>query len=190
LTQGLALYGMVLTMYDPGFWPQLSQALSAAFEGDGQPLLSLADNYFQRSGDRYFNNELQANTAINCLDEQVAGGPKQIPESKFVADSPIFGDMFFGLADRGCGDWPPRTTLTPPDYSAPGSPPIVVIGTTRDPATPLVWAQELADTLSQGRLLTRDGDGHTAYLSGNPCIVNSVDVFLITGEMPIQGTEC
>jgi hypothetical protein len=66
----------------------------------------------------------------------------------------------------------------------------LVIGTTRDPATPLVWAEELADTLSQGRLLTRDGDGHTAYLSGNPCIVNSVDVFLITGEMPVQGTEC
>ena len=96
----------------------------------------------------------------------------------------------FGLGDRGCGDWAPRTSLTSPDYSAPGSPPILVVGTTRDPATPLVWARTLADTLSQGVLLTRDGDGHTAYLSGNPCIVCKVDAFLIDRTVPRDGTRC
>jgi pimeloyl-ACP methyl ester carboxylesterase len=190
LTQSLATYGMVLTMYDIGFWPQLSSALTAAFSDDGQPLLDLADQYFQRSGGEYQNNELQANQAINCLDEQVAGGPTQIPESKFVEDSPVFGDIFFGVADRGCGDWPPRTTLTPPDYSVEGTPPIVVVGTTRDPATPLVWAQELASTLDHGVLLTRDGDGHTAYLSGNQCIITHVDTFFLDGTVPPDGTTC
>ena len=80
LTQSLATYGMILTMYDIGFWPQLSSALTAAFSGDGQPLLTLADQYLGRSGGEYINNELQANQAINCLDEQIAGGPTQIPE--------------------------------------------------------------------------------------------------------------
>jgi hypothetical protein len=80
--------------------------------------------------------------------------------------------------------------LAPPDYSAPGTPPILVIGTTRDPATPYVWAQELAKTLDNGVLLTRVGDGHTAYTSGNPCIVSAVDAFLVEGMIPAEGTTC
>ena len=190
LTQALAFYGIVDTMYNPASWSSLSSALSDAFAGQGQGLLALSDAYFGRSRTGYDSNFIQANMAINCLDEQVAGGPTQIPESKFTADSPIFGDIIFGMADRGCGDWPLKTTLTPPDYSAPGTPPIVVVGTTRDPATPLVWAQQLADTLSNGVLLTRNGDGHTAYLSGNECIVQNVDDFLIGGVVPAVGTRC
>lgn len=190
LTQALAFYGIADTMYNPASWSTLSSALAEAFAGQGQALLGLSDDYFGRSGSGYSSNFIQANSDINCLDEEVAGGPTHIPESKFTSDSPLFGDIIFGLADRGCGDWPPKTTLTPPDYSAPGTPPILVVGTTRDPATPLVWAQELASTLSNGVLLTRNGDGHTAYLSGNECIVQNVDDFLIGGVVPAVGTRC
>ena len=190
LTQALAFYGIVDTMYNRDSWSSLTDALSAAVNGDGQALLSLSDNYFGRKDGRYDSNLIQANAAINCLDEEVAGGATQIPESTFVADSPIFGDIIFGMADRGCGDWPLKTTLTAPDYSAPGTPPILVVGTTRDPATPLIWAQELAQTLDNGVLLTRNGDGHTAYLSGNHCIIQNVDEFFIAGSVPATGTSC
>jgi len=190
LTQSLAFYAIVDTMYNPASWSSLSSGLADAFAGNGQQMLALADDYFGRSGGQYSNNLIQANTAINCLDQEVAGGPSQIPESTFVKDSPIFGDIIYGMADIGCGNWPEKTTLTPPDYSAPGTPPILVVGTTRDPATPLVWAQELAKTLSNGVLLTRNGDGHTAYLSGNQCIVQHVDDFLVGGVVPANDTHC
>ena len=190
LTQALAFYGVIDAMYSPTSWPELRDALGAALAGDGQELLSMSDAYFQRVDGSYVDNELQANQAINCLDEEVRGGPTTTPESVFRADSPIAGDIMFGLADRGCGDWPLTTTLTAPNYRAPGTPPILVVGTTRDPATPLVWAQQLAHTLANGVLLTRDGDGHTAYLSGNTCIVDSVDTFLIRGTPPRAGTRC
>ena len=190
LTQSLAFYGIVDTMYTPQSWGSLTAALAAAFNGNGQLMLALSDDYFGRSGDQYQTNLIQANTAINCLDQEVAGGPTQIPEAKFVADSPIFGDIVYGMADIGCGNWPETTTLTPPDYSAPGTPPILVVGTTRDPATPLVWAQDLAKLLDNGVLLTRNGDGHTAYLSGNQCIVQNVDQFLVGGVAPASGTRC
>lgn len=190
LTQDLAFYGIADAMYNPLSWPGLAGALSAALAGNGQDLLSMSDAYFQRANGSYVNNELQANQDINCLDEEVRGGPTTTPESVFLHDSPIAGDIMFGLADRGCGDWPLKTTLTSPDYRAPGTPPIVVVGTTRDPATPLVWAQQLARTLDQGVLLTRDGDGHTAYLSGNPCIVDAVNTFLVSGTPPASGTRC
>ncbi len=190
LTQGLAFYGIVDAMYSPSSWPVLSDALGAALDGRGQALLDLSDDYFQRFGGGYVNNELQANQAINCLDEQVAGGPSSVPEATFEADSPIAGDIMFGLASRGCGAWPPSTTLSPPDYSAPGTPPILVVGTTRDFATPYTWARQLASLLDNGVLLTRNGDGHTAYLSGNSCIVSAVNAFLVDGTAPPNGTRC
>lgn len=190
LNEALAFYGVAETMYSPSTWWLLTNALQSALAGHGEPLLSLADNYLGRSNGRYVNNALQANQAINCLDEQIAGGPTSIPESTFVADSPIIGDMMYGLADRGCGDWAPRTTATAPDYTAPGTPPILVVGTTRDPITPYSWARTLAQTLDHGVLLTRVGDGHTAYDSGNRCIVRKVNAFLVNGTVPAPGTRC
>jgi pimeloyl-ACP methyl ester carboxylesterase len=190
LDQALAFTGIVDTLYSPSSWVRLTDALRAAESGNGQPLLTLADDYLGRTSSGYASNELQANQAINCLDEQVAGGPTTGSEADFLKDSPIAGDIMYGLADRGCGDWPLKSTLTPPDYSAPGTPKILVVGTTRDPATPYVWAQQLAQTLSNAVLLTRDGDGHTAYISGNRCIISAVDVFFADGTVPPGGTTC
>ena len=72
---------------------------------------------------------------------------------------------------------------------AEGAPPIVVVGTTRDPATPYAWAVSLADQLASGRLLTFEGDGHTAY-HGNRCIDRAVDRFFLEGKAPADGTRC
>jgi hypothetical protein len=65
-----------------------------------------------------------------------------------------------------------------------------VIGTTGDPATPYESAQALASQLESGVLLTREGDGHTAYLSGNSCIQNAVDGFFLDGTVPKDGKRC
>jgi hypothetical protein len=65
-----------------------------------------------------------------------------------------------------------------------------VIGTTGDPATPYESAEALASQLESGVLLTREGDGHTAYLSGNTCIQRAVDKYLVDGTVPKKGTRC
>ena len=74
--------------------------------------------------------------------------------------------------------------------SAAGAPPIVVIGTTRDPATPYVWAKALADQLSSGVLVTYDGDGHTAYARGNGCVSTAVNAYLNDRVVPRDGLRC
>jgi hypothetical protein len=73
---------------------------------------------------------------------------------------------------------------------AAGAPPILVVGTTRDPATPYRWAQALARSLKSGVLLGWNGDGHTAYLSGSSCVDTAVDRYLITLSPPRNGTVC
>ena len=98
LTQALGMYGVIVTLYDPGFWPSLSQALASALAGDGSGLLSLADFYFSRGPNGYENNELQANQAINCLDEQVARRPDPDPRV----------NIHRGLTDPGRHDLRPR----------------------------------------------------------------------------------
>jgi len=65
-----------------------------------------------------------------------------------------------------------------------------VVGTTRDPATPYAWSQAMAEQLESGVLLTREGDGHTAYTSGNECIQDAVNDYFRTGEPPKDGTVC
>ena len=73
---------------------------------------------------------------------------------------------------------------------AEGAAPIVVVGTTRDPATPYAGARSLADQLSSGVLLTYRGDGHTVYGNGNPCVDGAVNRYLIEARAPARGTTC
>jgi hypothetical protein len=71
-----------------------------------------------------------------------------------------------------------------------GAPPILVVGTTGDPATPYAWAQALSKELATGVLLTYEGEGHTAYLRSTACIDNAVEAYLIDGKVPADGTRC
>src|SRR5674476_116196 len=71
-----------------------------------------------------------------------------------------------------------------------GSGPIVVVGTTRDPATPYKWAQGLAAELQNGHLITYNGDGHTAYMRHNSCVDGTVDAYLVKGVVPPPGLRC
>ena len=66
----------------------------------------------------------------------------------------------------------------------------MVVGTTRDPATPFHWAKALADQLDSGVLIERNGDGHTAYNSGNACVDEAIEAYLIDGTVPEGGLKC
>lgn len=193
LAVGNAFYGLVTPLYAEQSWPVLTTALAQAFDGKGDMLLLLSDLYSSRSGDGrgYDNNSSEAIYAINCLDDPWAITADQVPEHlpDFLEASPTFGDVFaWGLT--GCAGLQVRSAEPPREVRAAGAPPILVIGTTRDPATPYRWAQALAEQLESGVLLTRDGDGHTAYGSGNACIDTTVEEFLIEGVVPADGTSC
>ena len=191
LTQQLGGTGLAQAMYSKAYWPQLRSVLDAALDGDGSGLLQLADAYGGRVQDSYRTSILIPNLAINCIDQ---GSDTSVSDIKrllpsFRNASPTFGETvaWSGLA---CHDWPVRAQFPWVPLKAEGAAPIVVIGTTRDPATPLAWAKELASTLDSGVLLTRDGDGHTGYHEGNPCIDAAVDAYLLDGTVPSAGTVC
>ncbi|MCY1462967.1 Carboxylesterase B [compost metagenome] len=74
--------------------------------------------------------------------------------------------------------------------SAEGAAPIVVIGTTGDPATPYAWSQSLAEQLASAVLVTFEGHGHTAYGRSNGCIADAVESYLLDGTVPADGLTC
>ena len=74
--------------------------------------------------------------------------------------------------------------------TAPGAPPILVIGTTRDPATPLAQARALAGALERGRLLVAEGEQHTSFNNGNECVDGIVTRYLVDRKVPRAGTRC
>ena len=186
LTESLATTGVIRAMYDESSWPQLRDALKTAMKGDGADLLALADEYYERDPDGHYGNIMFANAAVNCLDLPPAfSSPDEVKKAlpSFEKTSPVFG-RGFAWAALNCGYWPEKPVGRPRNIDAKGADPILVIGTTRDPATPYAWAQGLAGQLDSARLLTFEGDGHTAYLRGGACVNDTVDRYLLKGEAP------
>ncbi len=192
LTEGLGSLGVAVAMYDEGYWPTLRDALTAAFGGDGAPLLQLSDAYTDRgSNGKYGSNQNTVIYAVNCLDRPEEGGLAQVQRTvtEFTRQAPTWG-AFLAWSELPCDTWPVKGTAVPGPISASGSGPIVVVGTTRDPATPYQWAVNLAKELANGHLITYDGDGHTAYLRGSRCVDKAVDAYLLRGTVPKQDLTC
>ncbi|MET9144148.1 alpha/beta hydrolase [Streptomyces sp. NPDC004042] len=193
LGEALATTGVIAAMYDQSAWPQLRGALNAAMKNsDGAPLLALSDSYYERDSSGRYTNLMYANAAVNCLDLPAAySTPAEVEKAlpAFEKASPVFG-RGLAWASLNCAYWPVKPTGSPHRIEAKGAAPIVVVGTTRDPATPYRWAQGLSAQLASARLLTFDGDGHTAYGRGSRCIDSAVDTYLLQGTPPAQDKHC
>lgn len=187
---GEAFTGVLAALYAQAAWPALAQGLALAQRGDGSVLLLLADSYNQRQPDGSYKNVAAANNAVNCLDNVVPTDVRaydaMVPALERVA--PRFGAAI-AYSGLSCAFWPVHPARDTGAIAAAGAPPILVVGTTGDPATPYQWAVNLAGELESGVLLTRKGEGHTAY-GESPCIERHVDRYLISLDVPPPDTTC
>ena len=188
VTQGVLFTAVAQAMYSDYYWPQLSEALSEAQNGDGKGILQLYDDYYQRKDDGTYGNELEAFLAISCLDDPGATSTKEVDShiEEFIAAAPRLGGNFaYGYS---CALWPvkqaSKVTIT-----GKGAGPIVVVGTTGDPATPLDSTRKMALSLEQGILIVVDANQHTGY-GANSCVVKAVDDYLIKLVVPANETTC
>lgn len=193
LTGSLAFTGIALPLYSQPSWPYLTQALDAAItKDDGGILLQLADAYYDRQPDgTYSTNATEAFWSIGCVDDRQSADPAEMraQADRIQEVAPTMGS-FFSYGGVVCADWPVPVAPGLDDYSAQGAAPILVVGTTNDPATPYAWAESLATTLDSATLLTYEGEGHTAYGSSNDCVANAVDAYLLSGTVPPDDTRC
>jgi pimeloyl-ACP methyl ester carboxylesterase len=167
-------------------WPTLANALAEAEAGDGTAVSQMTTGY--RHGGS--TNGADAEQAIDCLDHPVSRDPATYPA--LAADvgkaAPVFGPLLaWGLL--GCAVWPVLPTRVPAPVTDVGAPPILVVGTTGDPATPYAWSVSLAHQLQGGVLLTWQGHSHVAaYYSA--CVRSAIAAYLVDGTLPATGAVC
>ena len=180
----MAFYGIAKPLYSKSTWVSLSNGFDAALQGDGSVLARLADAYFHEANGEAF-------LAISCLDarDRPTVADVEAVEAKFARASPVFGRAL-AWGSLSCSDWPIEATHQQVDIEADTSAPILIVGTTGDPATPYESAKAVARQLSSSVLVTRVGDGHTAYASGDDCVDDVVDRYLLSGKPPAKGTVC
>lgn len=186
---GALSMGIITALYNEGNWPFLASALTAALEGDSDDVFRLVDLYYGREGGRYLDNSTEAFTAYNCMDYP-ADSPEVEAEADALvaADAPTFAPYWSGVDT--CRSWPYEPTGTREKVTAEGADPILLIGTTNDPATPYEWAVALADQLSSGVLITREGEGHLGFNRGNACVDDAVLRYFVDGTVPEDGLTC
>lgn len=195
LTEALASSAVINVLYQSEAWPVLSQGLDQAMnQQDGTILLFVADTVASRNDDgTYTGNGSEAILAINCLDYPVEGDAqawlKDAQELQSL--SPTFG-RYLAFSDASCQAWGRPSSRERAPIRAEGTPTLLVVGTTGDPATPYQWSQALSSQLASARLLTWEGHGHTAYgrRDAGPCVMDTVDAYLLAGTLPEEGKTC
>lgn len=188
-----AIVGTILPLYSPSLWRHLTQALSELKNGKGDTMLTLADLYMGRDAQGHYNNSTDVRVAVNCVDQPpVSDRAKTVEEdrrTREVAPFMSYGEFTGHAPLETCAFWPVPPTSTPHKLKVTGLPPILVVSTTHDPATPYQAGVDLAKQLG-GTLLTFEGTQHTVVFQGNACVDDIAERYLVDGTVPPPNTRC
>ncbi|MDQ0728623.1 alpha/beta hydrolase [Microbacterium sp. W4I20] len=181
---------VIAALYSEDNWSFLWETLGEVLQGDPTNAFYLADFYNSREDGTYTDNSTEAFRAYNCMDYPVEDDPdaEAAIEKKIAEGAPTIAPYWTG--PDSCSVWPYPPTGTRAEITAEGAGPILVIGTTNDPATPYEWSESLAGQLEEGVLITRVGEGHTGYNKGNSCVDDAVEGFLLDDVVPEDGLRC
>ena len=183
---------IIAPLYDKNSWANLSSVFASTLAGDPTSAFGAADWYNGRdSAGAYKDNSTEAFLSINCLDYPAKNdlASWQADAQTIIAAAPVIGPyMVYG--DTLCANWPYQSSRVLGPIAAVGSPDILVIGTTNDPATPYQWAVNLAGELTKGHLISYAGEGHTAYNKSNSCVDDAVTNFFLAGTVPASDPKC
>jgi pimeloyl-ACP methyl ester carboxylesterase len=194
LTPALLITALAASLYDnKDGWPTLAKALKQVLDlGNPQQLLNIADEYNRRDNlGKFIDNQNDISIMITCADWSVNQSISTMSANAitYAKQAPVFGP-FLAFAGLPCKYWKAPPQLPKVKLSNLKTPPILIIGVTRDPATPYEWAKALSSQMPDSVLLTFDGEGHTGHGRGNSCIDQKVDTYFLTGKTPAPGLIC
>ena len=175
--------------YPPYGWQVLRQVLAPALEDDNLvPFLRAAyspDNMVNPADPEYLS--------VVCEDLATHRDPSVIPaKARHWAKLAPLNGASRAWSTAPCATWPTRQPALPARLTARGSGPILVVGTTFDPATPVKWGRHLAQMLHNSGYVEWPGDGHLGYDGerGGRCVARAVERLLLQGRLPAQDVMC
>jgi len=173
----------LITTYVPSAVPPFYAALSQGLNGRAGPMLQLTEVYRT-------SVDFPAYTAVECTDSPHPVGTEayQAFARELIGASSRFGGT---VANEllPCAYWgSPVESIVGP-VTATDAPPILVVGTTGDAATPYQQAVDVAHTLAHGRLITYQGNQHAAY-GASQCVADAEAAYFVDLQLPPEGTVC
>ena len=189
---------IIENLYSETYWTDLTQMFTELQQGDPTLTFTSADYYNQRgTNGSYDSNANDVYIAATCADGDFRTDDESTLDRIAEIDefAPILGKYAtyddVAVLDTACTHWPfGRGADLPSTFEAKGAGPILVIGTTNDPATPYASSVSLADQLSSGVLITHTGEGHTVYNQGVACVDDVVDAYFVSGTVPASDPMC
>jgi len=180
------------TLYSKFAWTDLAVALNALAAGDGTGIRALANSFYGRRDDGTYDPLGDRYLALSA--EQRYGGDLQTyldagEESWAAFDHSWWNAGYVELYWRAIPARAQGAFYGPFTVPASANTPLV-IGTRYDPATPYRGAKRAVQRMGNARLLTMNGDGHTAYFNGSECIDSAVVAYVIDYVVPPEGTQC
>ena len=191
ITYALLVVSVWQSLYASSGWAALASTLELLFQlsSGAAPAATPAP---AGVADAVYQNAREALLASNCEDTVNPRSPLAYPAiAREAAErSTLFGPLW-AYTSAPCAGWAVRDAGR---YDGPWNRdtayPILLIGTTTDPTTPYHDAVSTSRELTNARLLTLDGWGHTAFLQGSACIDRAESAYLISGTLPDGGTTC
>ncbi|WP_084468048.1 alpha/beta hydrolase [Actinokineospora inagensis] len=187
-----ATTGVTQALYSEQLWELLNTGLNELKQNRATTLMALADSYLERDKSGHYSTTQDAFVAVRCVDDTritdrsvVLDAQRQYKEAApFLDDGGAASDAL-----DTCAFWPVPPTSTPHLPSVKGLPPVLVVSTTGDPATPYEAGVALAKALG-GSLLTYEATQHTAFLQGDRCVDDAGTAYLTELRLPTAGTRC
>lgn len=165
-------------------WETLDTALTSILSDNPDLMLSGFSSYVGRSSTGKYDGSYASFLSIGCADGNIGNANDLVDLAQSISSkAPLFGEsgIYLGLP---CTTWPGVKKAKALDVDASASAPIVVIGTSGDPATPVQWARKAAKDLKTGVYIELRGEGHTSYGQGSGCINDIVDTYFLTAKEP------
>lgn len=183
LDSGALSGAAVIAGYSPALWSTFQRGLAEAEGGDGTLLARLAATHADLAATAPY-------LAVLCADWETLDHPDQYADlaAELGAEAPRLGATL-GFEYLPCAYWPDVSWRDPAPVTAANAPPILLVATTNDPATPIHQARHVAQNLESAVLMTRDGDAHGA-LGQDRCIDGAVTAYLVDLSLPPADTTC
>ncbi|KAK1138264.1 hypothetical protein N8T08_003212 [Aspergillus melleus] len=176
-------------LYSPTLWPTTASFIDGLINGNQTAIAEyLAIKLSQPSG-----MEDEAQFGIKCSDAFNSGSsPEDIARTiQGRHEASRFGGDTADIVPMICAHWKlaPKDRYSG-DFRVKTKAPVLFIGNTFDPVTPLVSARNVSATFEGSVVLQHDGYGHVSLEQASVCTVRATQAYFRNGTLPGANTKC
>ncbi|MFD8427545.1 alpha/beta hydrolase [Streptomyces coelicoflavus] len=179
--------------YYDSAWAPIAETFSKYVAGDTQALVDAASpDLSDTAGNASAENGNAVYTAVECTDAKwpTNWNTWDRDNTRLHRDHPFmtWANAWMNLP---CATWPVKQQTPLNVKTGKGLPPVLIVQSERDAATPYAGAVELHQRFKGSRLITeRDAGSHGVTGLVNPCVNDRVDAYLLTGRLDARDVTC